>query len=49
MGLNAAADLKGRLATAVQPTKPLAAGRISVRIDGQIKTVSLPCANVQRV
>ena len=48
MGLNAAADLKGRLATAVQPTKPLAAGRIAAQIDGQTKSVSL-WADVQRV
>jgi len=48
-GLTAAADLNGRLGTAVQPTKPLLAGRIAVRIDGQVKTVSLSWANLQRV
>ena len=48
-GLTAAANLNGRLGTAIQPTKPLAAGRIAVRIDGQFKTVSLSWANVQRV
>ena len=49
MGLTAAANLNGRLGTAVQPTKPLATGRIAVRIDGQTKSVSLSWANVQRV
>ena len=48
-GLTAAATLNGRLGTAVQPTKPLAAGQIAVRIDGQTKSVSLSWANVQRV
>ena len=48
-GLTAAANLNGRLGTAVQPTKPLAAGRIAVRIDGQTKSVSLSWANVQHV
>ena len=43
------ARLNGRLGTAVQLTKPLAAGRIAVRIDGQTKSVSLSWANVQRV
>ena len=33
-GLTTAANLNGRLGTAVQPTKPLATGRIAVRIDG---------------
>ena len=48
-GLTTAANLNGRLGTAVQPTKPLAAGRIEVRIDGQTKSVSLSLANVRRV
>ena len=48
-GLTAATDLNGRLGTAVQPTKPLAAGRIAVQIDGQTKSVSLSWANVQPV
>ena len=52
-GLTAAANLDGRLGTAVQPTRlPLAAGQITVRIDGvngQTKSVSLSWANVQRV
>ena len=48
-GLTAAANLNGRLGTAVQPTKPLATGRIAVRIDGQNKSVSLSLANVQPV
>ena len=49
MGLTTAANLNTRLGTAVTPTKPLAAGRIAVRIDGQTKSVSLSWANVQRV
>ena len=40
-GLTTAANLNSRLGTVVRPTKPLAAGRIVVRIDGQPKTVSL--------
>ncbi len=48
-GLVTAANLNSRLGTAVQPTKPLAAGRIAVRIDGQTKSVSLSWANVQHV
>ena len=32
------ARLNGRLGTAVQPTKPLATGRIAVQIDGQAKS-----------
>ena len=47
-GLTTAANLNGRLGTAVQPTRLLlAAGRIAVRIDGQTKSVSLSVANVQ--
>ena len=45
-GLAAAAHLNGMLGTAVTPTKPLAAGRIAVRIDGQTKSVSLSWANL---
>ena len=41
VGLVAAAHLNGRLGTAAQPTKPLAAGRIAVRIDGQTKVMAL--------
>ena len=48
-GLTTAANLNGRLGTAVQPTKPLATGRIAVQIDGQTKSVSLSWANVQHV
>ena len=48
-GLVTAANLNSRLGTAVQPIKPLAAGRIAVRIDGQTKSVSLSWANVQHV
>jgi len=48
-GLTAAAHLNGRLGTAVTPTRPLAAGRIAVRIDGQTKSMSLSWANVGRV
>ena len=47
-GLTAAAHLNDRLGTAVTPTRPLAAGRIAVRIDGQTKSVSLSWANVMR-
>ena len=46
-GLAAAAHLNSRLGTVVHPPKPLAAGRIAVRIDGQTKSVSLSVANVQ--
>ena len=46
-GLTAAAHLNSRLGTVVHPLKPLAAGRIAVRIDGQTKSVSLSVANVQ--
>ena len=46
-GLTAAAQFNDRLGTPVQPPKPLAAGRIAVRIDGQTKSVSLSVANVQ--
>ena len=48
-GLVTTTDLNSRLGTVVQPTKPLAAGRIAVRIDGQTKSVSLSLANVQHV
>ena len=48
-GLVTAANLSSRLVTAVQPTKPLAAGLIAVRIDGHAKSVSLSWANVQHV
>ena len=48
-GLTAAAHLNDRLGTAVTPARPLAAGRIAVRIDGQTKSVSLSWANVGRV
>ena len=46
VGITAAAHLNGMLGTAVTPIKPLAAGRIAVRIDGQTKSVSLSWANV---
>ena len=45
-GLTAAAQLNGRLGTAVTPTVPIAAGRIAVRIDGQTKSVSSSWATV---
>ena len=48
-GLTAAAHLNSRLGTVVHPPKPLAAGRIAVRIDGQTKSMSLSWANVGRV
>ena len=48
-GLVTATDLNSRLGTAVQPIRPLAGGRIAVRIDGQFKSVSLSWANVQHV
>jgi len=48
-GLTTAAHLNSRLGTVVQLTKPLAAGRLAVRIDGQSKIMSLSWANVQRV
>ena len=48
-GLTIVANLNGRFGTVVQLTKPLAAGWIALRIDGQPKSVSLFLANVQRV
>ena len=48
-GLTAAAHLNSTLGSVVQLTKPLAAGRLAVRIDGQPKNTSLSWANVQRV
>ena len=48
-GLTAAAHLNDMLGTAVTPARPLAAGRIAVRIDGQTKSVLLSWANVGRV
>ena len=45
-GLTAAAHLNLTRGTAITPIKPLAAGRIAVRIDGQTKSVSLSWANV---
>ena len=45
-GLTTAAHLNSRLGTVVQLTKPPAAGRIAVRIDGQPKSMSLSWANV---
>ena len=45
-GLTAAAHFNGRLGTVVQPTKPLAADRIAVRMDGQTKSMSLSRDNV---
>ena len=44
-GLSTAADLNSRLGTAVQSNKPLATGRIAVRIDSQTKIVSLSLVN----
>jgi TPR repeat protein len=48
-GLTTAAHLNSRLGTVVQLTKPLAAGRLAVRIDGQPKIMSMCWATVQRV
>ena len=49
VGLVAAAHLNGRLGTATQPTKPLVAGRIAVRIDGQTKITPVSWVNSIRL
>ena len=46
VGLVAAAHLNGRLGIAVQPPMPLTAGRILLRIEGQINVMLVSWANI---